>query len=427
MRKLGILTRITDFFRTPIEWVQWAGDDLTSLCMTEQERAAYKIYAIEICVIKIAQAITKCEFETYSKGEFVRKDMWYMLNVSPNRNQNAAAFWEKVVRNMVWNRDGALIFSIDGKEWIVADDFQMEERALADNIYHSISANNLQIKKTFYEEDVIHITLGNGRVRSIVEGVYEDYGTLIGKNIHTYIRSNSEKLFVNIDSTFNQFRNIVDENGESQYDRIMQDVFNNRLKTHFGSGDSAVPVEQGLKYEKAQVGSYQGVGAIGSSTRDVTALWDDVINKTAAAFGIPLGVIKGDLADIEAVTDNFIVYCIDPIALKVEQELCRKLYGKAVLQGSKIKVKTNRVRGTSAVRLAAASEALARVGAVNPNWIRRQLGEEEIKEDWADEYLITKNYSSVGESDGKQSNGSQSNEKQDGLNQSNEKQKEGGD
>ena len=423
MRKLGILTRISEFFKAPIKRVPWNGDDLASICFSTQERMAYKVYAIELCALRIAQAVSKCEFETYSKGSFVKKDMYYTLNFAPNRNQNAVTFWEKVVRNMVWNKDGALIFSIDGKDWIVADYFQIEERALADNIYHGISANNLQIKKTFYEGEVIRLKLGNGRVRSIIDGVYEDYGELIGKNIHTYMRSNSEKLFVNIDSTFNQFRNVVDENGENQYDKIMQDVFNNRLKTHFGSGDSAVPVEQGLKYEKAQTGSYQGVGAIGSSTRDVTALWDDIINKTAAAFGIPLGVIKGDLADIEAVTDNFVVYCIDPLALKIEQELCRKLYGKSALEGSKVKVRTNRVRGTNAVRLAAASEALARVGAVNPNWIRRQLGEEEIKEDWANEYLITKNYSSAKDTKGSGNTGTAGNTGK----QLNDKKQKGGD
>ena len=43
-------------------------------------------------------------------------------------------------------------------------------------------------------------------------------------------------------------------------------------------------------------------------------------------LGIPVGLINGDTADIEAMTDNYMKFCIKPIIEKITDELNAKLY-----------------------------------------------------------------------------------------------------
>ena len=177
----------------------------------------------------------------------------------------------------------------------------------------------------------------------------------------------------------------------------MDDLFTNRLKSYFDDGDSATPIEEGLEIVESQAD-----GGVPSSqkkdTRDIAALFDDIMNMVADAFGIPRGLFKGDVADIEAQTDNFITFCINPLANMIEDEINRKLYGQArMAQGSKLKIMTDLIRVYEPNKLAASSEALFRIRAINANDVRRWLRKERIDEPWADEYAMTKNYSEVGE------------------------------
>ena len=125
-------------------------------------------------------------------------------------------------------------------------------------------------------------------------------------------------------------------------------------------------------------------------------MFDDILNICADALNIPRGLLKGDVADIEAITDNFITFGINPIASIIEDEGNRKLYGKkAILEGSKLKVKTNKIKVYDPTKLATSAEALYRIGAINANWVRDMLREEEIREEWANMYMITKNYQEI--------------------------------
>ena len=92
------------------------------------------------------------------------------------------------------------------------------------------------------------------------------------------------------------------------------------------------------------------------------------------------------MADIEAQTYNFITFCINPLANLLQDEANRKLYGQnRMAQGSKLKVMTDLIKTYDATKLAASSEALFRIRAINANDVRRWLRKERINEPWADE------------------------------------------
>lgn len=396
---MGILSSIIDWIGLDDAQTR-ASTNSYCLSLYPETKTAFKVYAIQACINKIANAISMCEFQTLEKGVISNRDLWYKLNVEPNLNQNAADFWQKVIFESVYNPNGALIIQVQG-QFLVADSYDINEYAIKPNYYYNVKAGTLDFTQVgFQEKDVLRIRLNNAKVKEIIDGVYSEYGKLISSSIRNYNRSNSKKLWVKIGTNFQQFetQEILNEDGTTttKFDFIMDDLFKNRLKSYFDEGDSATPIEEGLEIVEPQ-----SDGGVPSSqkkdTRDINNLFDDTVNMVADAFGIPRGLLKGDVADIEGMTQNFITFCINPLANLIEDEANRKLFGQhRMAQNSKLKVMTDLIKTYDATKLAAASEALFRISAINPNDVRRWMRMEQINEPWANEYAITKNYQVVG-------------------------------
>ncbi len=47
-----------------------------------------------------------------------------------------------------------------------------------------------------------------------------------------------------------------------------------------------------------------------STSRDVSDLINDIFNYVAIAFHVPIGILKGDVADIEKQMDSFLAFVL---------------------------------------------------------------------------------------------------------------------
>lgn len=401
--KLGLL----DFFtRTTGSQID---KDIRSIYIENiSSNVRYRNYAIQICINKIANALSMCDFQTLEQGISVRKNNWYLFNVEPNLNQNTSEFWNKLIYEMIYNDDGALVIQTDTGELIVADSYTVQEYAVRENIYSNVTINNFRFQRIFKESQVFHFKHNNSQIKRIINGIYDDYGKLIAGSIRNHNRSNAMKLVVKLGTIFNQFKGqkVNQETGEDEYDRTLDNLFQNRFKAIFGDSDTATPLEEGIEIVdlNASGNSKTSGSAANKTTRDVTAIFDDIINLVSDAFGIPRGLLKGDVADAEAITDNFVSFCVNPWALNIQNEINRKFYGKgAVLSNTKLKIITDTIKTYDPIKFANAAEALIRIRAVNPNWVRRKLREEELSFDWAEEYVLTKNYETSNSKDGEES------------------------
>ena len=376
---------------------------------------AFKLYAIQLCINRISSALVKSDFQTFKKGKRFKGDVWYQLNVEPNENQNAADFWNKVIYQMVMNEDGALVIQsrVTG-ELLVADSFTMREFAFKPNVYSNISISNYNMNTSFIESEVFHLKLNNSKVKSLFDGIFEQYGALLNGAIKNYDRSNAIKYALNIDTTFDQLKarpamdadgkQIVDENGNtlSEYDTIIDDLFGERLKGVFSDRDSVTPLETGLTLNDLNsTGNSKSSGsAANKTTRDISAMVGDIVDLCADAFMIPRGLLKGDTADIDGMTDNFISFCINPIAEQIEDEINRKLFGqKNLAKRTYCKIRTDKIRNYDLTKIATSAELISRIGVWSVNDILDFMDYEPIDEDWADKHIISKNYSLVEDND----------------------------
>ena len=378
---------------------------LETLSIPMETEHIFLEYGIAMCINKIANALSQCTVETYKKGEMFKGENWYYFNVEPNLNQNITDFWNKLVLEMVTNSLGALVVQTYEGEWLIADSYSIVERALKPNIYENVTIGTFTFNRTFSEKDVLHLKLSNKNITRIIRNLYSIYGKLLSSSIKNYNRKNARKVFVIIDTMFEQFKNNVDpETGLTEYDVKLDELFKNRIKGYFSEEDSATPLEKGLEIVD-KTAELNGSGSKYRETDDIRGVFDDILNIVADAFNIPRGLLKGDTADVEAMTDNFISFCINPIASQIEDELNRKLYGKKlVLEGTKIKIKTASIKSYDVTKIASSLEALYRIRTINTNEARRLLKYEDLKEDWANEYMETKNYQNVNDSKGGEKN-----------------------
>lgn len=397
---------LTSLNKSTLEGLPEGSFTLEGITLPITTEQIYLEYAISMCINKIANALSRCTIETYEKGKLKKGEVWYQFNVEPNLNQNITDFWNKLVLEMVANPEGALVVQSFEGHWIIADSYLVIKKALKENIYKDVRVGDFVFNRDFKESDVLHLKLSNKNVKQLVSSLYTVFGKVLTSTIRNYNRKNARKVLVKIDSMFETFKNVVDEEtGQSEYDLRLDDLFKNRLIGYFSESDSATPIEKGLEIED-KTSELNGTGSKYRETDDIRGAFDDIINMVADIFNIPRGLLKGDTADVEVMTDNFITFCINPIAGQIEDEINRKLYTKeAYLESTKMIIKTSSIKSYDLTKLASSVEALYRIRTLNTNEVRRLLKYEEIDESWADEYMETKNYQSVnfkgGEGDGK--------------------------
>lgn len=352
---------------------------IAECCLNLSSNIYYKELAINSAINLIANAIVISEFRTFDNAKDVRKENYYLFNVAPNTNQASAAFWHEFVSKLIYDNECLIIMK--DEQLFIADSFTREPKIFMKTTYKDVVVDDLNFKKVFKEEEVFYFKLHNKRMKQLIDGIYKDYGSLIQSGLNYYKRSNALRVFLKMNASFGQ----TDEQQEE-----MEAMFNDQLR-NFLSADSAsaMPLQDGI-----DIVEMDSSKSSGNTSRDVRAIIDDVFDLVAISFNIPIGLLKGDLADVEKQTDNFIMFCVNPIAKMIEDEINRKYFTKEeYLQRSYLKVDTSLIKYTDPVKIATALDKMLASGTNSVNDNLRMIGREPINEEWADKHFITKNYS----------------------------------
>lgn len=346
----------------------------------------YKQLAVETCVDLIANALSGCEIQTFSKGKPIRGEMYYLLNVQPNVNQSATEFFHDVVRKYVYATECLIIMQDD--QLYVADEFEMTEYAFKPNMYRRVKVGELQLDKIFYEKDVIHIRVKDRNMLKVINGLYESYGKLLASSMSYYRRKNNKRLLIKGDFLRAQTKEMQES---------IDAMFEGQLKNWFDPDKegTAFQLQDGYVFEDM---SDSNAGALGSTdSRDINNLIDDIFNFVAMAFHVPRGLLKGDLADVEKQTDSFLMFAIKPPAELIADEFNRKMYSKQeYTDRTYLKIDTSKIKVIDIGQVATAVDKLFAIGSATINDIQEILGREPIEEEYGDYRFVTKNYERVG-------------------------------
>lgn len=340
----------------------------------------YKELAIRSCTSIIANALVMSEFKTFEKGEETRKDTHYFLNVQPNKNQNAAEFWNEVVTKMIYDNE-CLVVNIDD-EFFVADDFTPTEYVYYKNTYKNVVVKGLPIKRTFDEEDVFYFKLNDKNIKKMIDGLFNDYSTLLTAAIKSYKKANGFKGILKIDS-------MMPQDDESK--AALEDLISNQFKKYIENDNALLPLSDGMQL----IESDKSKGTA-KDTRDIKKIIDDILEFVCMATKVPIGLVKGDVAGVSEMTDNFLMLCINPFAKILQTEINRKLYSKKqYLQRTYLKIDTQKIRLVDLGKLATAADLLFRIGVHNRDDNRELVGKERLGTEDSMMYYVTKNYETV--------------------------------
>ncbi|HDT9351080.1 TPA: phage portal protein [Listeria monocytogenes] len=344
---------------------------------------AIKKWAIDSCANKIANTLSCAEIFTYEKGEEVRKKNWYMFNVEANQNQNATEFWKKAIYKLVYDNE-ALIFMQD--EYIyVADSFTKNDKSLYENTYTEVTLKDLTLKKEFKESEVLHLTLNNESIKSIIDGFYLLYGDLLTAAVNKYKKLNSRKIIVKLKAMFGQ---------TPEAEEKLRLMLSERMKKFLAEGDSALPVEDGMEIDELA-----GDSKIAES-RDIKKMIDDVFEMVANSFNIPLGLAKGDTVGLSEQVNSFLMFSINPIAEMFTDEGNRKFYGRdSVLERTYMKLDTTRIKVQDIQEIASSMDVLFHIGVNTIDDNLRMIGREPVMSPETQERFVTKNYAPLGENE----------------------------
>lgn len=343
----------------------------------------YKELAVKACVNLIANAVARSEFLTYEKGKEIKGENYYLFNVEPNQNRSSSKFWRDVIHRLVYENE-CLVIQQDGK-FYVTDEFTPVRFAFKENIYKNIVIDDYKLKNIFYESQVFHFELHDEKIRNVIEGLYNSYAGLIAASQGHYKKNNARRGTLEIPTNYPQTE-------KAQSD--LHDLLSNRFKRFFeAEGGAVLPLSNGMKYE--ELSSNIGVKG-GAEGRDVRAFIDDIFDFVAVAFQVPPQLLKGNVSDTNQAVNNFLTFCINPLAELLTDEINRKLYGKkAYLDRTYVKLDISRIRSVDIKDIANALDVLVRIGAYSVDDCLKALGMETLGTEWSMARWMTKNYERI--------------------------------
>lgn len=361
-----------------------SGDDLDS-AVDEYSAIIGDVYVREMAFWAatnlMANAISKCEFKTYLKGEEVKKEEYYLWNIEPNKNQNSSAFLHKLVAQL-YRYNECLVIEQNG-QLLVADSYAKKEYALYEDTFTHVTIKDFTFDKTFKQSEVLFFQLNEVNMRNVVNGLYNGYAKLIAYSLNSYQKSRGTKGVFKYET--------IPVTGTAERD-VFDKLINEKISKWLNSDNGALPLGKGQEWKENEKKTYTNEG-----TRDIKAMMDDIYDFTARSYGIPSVLLKGDLANIgDNVINLLLTFAVDPLIDTLQEEINRKRTGyNAFRQGTYLEIDSKAIKHIDLLSVSSSIDKLIASGAFCINDIRKLVGESIIDEPWAWQHWITKNYSGV--------------------------------
>lgn len=369
---------ILDIFRSRNEELASMFD--FDLFVDQQEKVHMKRLAIETCINMIAKTISQAEFKVTENGRSLQEEFYYKFNLRPNKNMTSSFFWQSVVHKLLYDNE-CLIVKTDDDDLLIADTFTHKKYAMFDDTFTDVEAAGYSFRRTFQMSDVVYLPYNNESMTDLVGDLYGDYGKLFGRLIEYQLRKSQIRSIVDMEAL-----NAKDDETQGK----IQNFINKVYKSIDSNGHVVIPQQKGFKYsEHTTPGTPPSIDEINKVT-------GGYLDHVARALGIPTALLRGEMADVEKQTKNYMVFCINPLTTKISDELNAKFITKEeYLRGKRISIQTSTYE--SIFDIAASADKLISSGLFTGNELRQKLGEERSSDPKLDKHYITKNYTETAE------------------------------
>ena len=340
------------------------------------DQLAFKELALYIGISYIANTLSKCEFKTYEKGEEVQNKLYYMLNVSPNPNENSSQFINKFVENYFYK--GHSLIVPHNNLLYCADEFDIDEsNPLKENIFYNATFGCQQLKKRFKASDVFYFKLDNQSAKGLVDALYMQYGEVISQALATYKRTNGTKYKMILDNY---------KAGDAQFNKIFNEVLKEQLKTFIENDNAIYPQFKGIDLQE-----FSSKNAKDAS--DIISMRKEIFEVTAQALKIPLPMMLGNITNMNEIVKVYLSICIDPIADMIGEEFTRKYYSyDEWKKGNYIQVDTSCINHVDILEVADKIYNAIGSGVANIDDMRKRLGWKTLDTEFSKQFFMSMNF-----------------------------------
>ena len=371
---------ISDFLEKLFPVKQKVGGDPSAVVIDIPAELYYKELAIYTASSLISNAISRSEMRTFEKGLPVKKQDYYLLNVSPNRNETSSVFWHKVI-NKVIRQGEALVVEADGYIYCADSFARASERPILGDIYESVAVGNFTFDKQFSQNDSYMFRLDNINVRYLIDGMYEQYGKILSaaaKNLKQY---NGQKYKLHIDGV---------KAGDDEFNKEFEDYIKKQLKTYMESENAVYPEFDGYKLEADPIYT-NGSG----SASDFVELKKELFSSVAGAFHIPESMMTGNITNMADIVGSFLTFGVDPYADMITEALNKRAGIDNYMAGNYYQVDTSKILHRDIFDVAADVSNLISSGVKCIDEVREMLGDAPLNTDWSRKHFITKNFEEI--------------------------------
>lgn len=370
-------------FRKPKDFSEFLEDNDFDLVEAER-RIMIDEYALYVVTELIASIVSNIEFKTYAENaEETKSDMWIRMNLHPNINQNATEFWMEVTTRLL--REGEVLILQIKDQLIIADQYNMKENAVAGYEFTEVSRNGYKFhEKKFARKDVMFLKYSNVSAKRIMNNIMSSYSELLGVAKDKYARSSEEKGILKI---------AAKERGDPKFKERFEALKEKDFKRFFGRGSQILPLFEGYDYLPS---TSESTKKYSNEITDVKTLFEDALTRTAQAFKIPPGIIRGDVAGVKEAYTSLLTQCIDPIAHMISEEFTYQMHDpESIKDGWAIEADTTCIKHIDIFDLASAIDKLIASGFLSIDEVRTKAGLRGLDEPWSTAHYMTLNYTTA--------------------------------
>ncbi len=338
-----------------------------------------KMLALYIATSYISETISKCEFKVYEYKKEAQNQLYYLLNVDPNVNDNASEFKSKLVDKLLY--DGEVLIFTKNEQLFIADSFSHEKRGIKEDLFSNITVNNSSINKTYKASEIMYIKLHNKELKQYIDSMYDSYSTLLRYAIDNYKSSNVQKYKLELDRT---------KAGDKDFHETYETYIKKNIKEFLDNPKAVYPQFSGYNLTSLQ-SQYNS-----SNSTDIRELKKDVFDTISQALKIPISMMYGNMTNVEDIVNVFITFAIEPIAELISNEFSRKMNDyDNWLNGNYIKVNTSSIIHADIFKIADKVDKLISSGVYCIDELRSKIGEDKLSTDFSTQHWITKNYDKI--------------------------------
>ena len=225
------------------------------------------------------------------------------------------------MQELIWrlySKNEALVIE-HGEQLLIAEVFTKEVKAKYDWTFRDVVVDELTFDRPFKMSEVLYFRLNNENVKNLIDGIYTTYAKMMAAASEHASRVGSLRGILNMQGM---------QAGSEKEKDVAIEMLNNRFSKMFEGKNAIVPLPQGFTFQDLTKATEKPTGGGGGVTRDYRAMIDDIDDMTAAAFGIPAVLLKGQTAGVKEAVDMYLSDCIDPLADLIETEINRRMYGE---------------------------------------------------------------------------------------------------